>query len=82
MNHVQRSLFWFCTVCDGPFICSFYFQTHLMNAVRFEGIDQVQVALQDLQADPNKVDEVRLTCIRNLTRVVIYRHETTINFTI
>lgn len=32
-------------------------QTHLMNAVRFEGIDQVQVALQDLQADPNKVDQ-------------------------
>ena len=43
-----------------------------MNAVRFEGIDQVQVAIQDLQADPNKVDEVQFTCIRNLTRVVIY----------
>ena len=35
-----------------------YFQIHLINAVRYEGLNEVQYALQDLQADPDQVDQV------------------------
>ena len=35
-----------------------YFQIHLINAVRYEGLNEVQYALQDLQADPDQADQV------------------------
>ena len=37
---------------------SLMFQVHLINAIRFEGIEQVQSVIQDYNPDVNQADQV------------------------